>query len=195
MQNELIDKKIISFLPERVNQSWISIDDISPKVMLAVIASEDQKFFDHWGFDVEQIMKAVEEFDRKKRVRGASTITQQVAKNLFLWSSKNFIRKGMEAYYTFLLELFWSKKRIMEVYLNIAEMGPDTYGVSSAALYHFSKRAKTLNSDEAAYLAAILPNPARYKKNYRTSYISRRISKIKNQMSLMGGEYYLREKL
>ena len=195
IQSKLLKEKLIPIFPEQADQRWISLDEMSPKVMLAVIASEDQKFFDHWGFDVEQIMKAVEEFDRKKRVRGASTITQQVAKNLFLWSSKNFIRKGMEAYYTFLLELFWSKKRIIEVYLNIAEMGPNTYGVSSAALYHFSKRAKTLNSDEAAYLAAILPNPARYKKNYRTSYISRRISKIKNQMSLMGGEYYLKQNL
>jgi monofunctional biosynthetic peptidoglycan transglycosylase len=193
IQNELTEGKLISIFPEKSNQNWVSIDEISNKMVLAVIASEDQKFFDHWGFDVEQIMKAVDENDNQIRMRGASTITQQAAKNLFLSSSKNYIRKGFEAYYTFLIELLWTKKRIIEVYLNIAEMGPQTYGVSAAASYHFNKTAKMLNSDEAAYLAAILPNPSRYKKNFRTNYINRRLSGIKEQMIMMGGESFLRD--
>ncbi len=195
IQADLNEKSTIPILPQKADQEWISLDEISPKVILAVIASEDQKFFDHWGFDITEIMNAVEEMDRGRRVRGASTLTQQVAKNLFLWPSKDFIRKGMEAYYTFLIELLWSKKRILEVYLNIAEFGPDTYGVSAAAKYHFYKSAKQLNSDEAAYLAAILPNPKRYKRNMRTRYINSRIENIKRQMGFIGGEQLLKENL
>ncbi|MBL1212127.1 MAG: monofunctional biosynthetic peptidoglycan transglycosylase [Ignavibacteriae bacterium] len=195
IQSELNEKKLVSIMPVRVKQNWINLNEISSKVLLAVVASEDQKFFDHWGFDVDEIVKAVEEFEDKNKLRGASTLTQQVSKNLFLFPSKNFIRKGFEAYYTFLIELFWSKKRIIEVYLNIAELGPSTFGVSAGSRYHFHKPASDLNSDEAAYLAAILPNPGRYKSNERTNYINRRIEKIKRQMYLIGGEQLLKENL
>lgn len=173
----------------------VSIDNISIYLPLAVIASEDQKFFDHFGFDFEQIEKAMKENTYRKRKRGASTISMQVAKNLFLWSERNLIRKGFEAYYTLLLELIWSKKRIIETYLNIAEMGKGIYGVSSASNFHFKKSPSKLTIAESATIAAILPNPKKRNPAKPSGYIISRRDDIIRQMNLLGGKNYIMNEL
>lgn len=159
-------------------QTWIPLDRISNDVKIAVITSEDQLFLDHWGFDVAQIQKVVEDIEKGKRVRGASTITQQVAKNLFLFPNKLWFRKILESYYTVLIELIWSKRRIMEVYLNIAEFGKNIYGVEAASSFYFKKSSSYLNSLEGAMLAAILPNPIRYNLKNQSVYLKKRINRI-----------------
>ncbi len=173
----------------------VSIDNISIYLPLAVIASEDQKFFDHFGFDFEQIEKAMKENTYRKRKRGASTISMQVAKNLFLWSERNLIRKGFEAYYTLLLELIWSKKRIIEAYLNIAEMGKGIYGASSASNFHFKKSPSKLTIAESATIAAILPNPKKRNPAKPSGYIISRRDDIIRQMNLLGGKNYIMNEL
>jgi monofunctional biosynthetic peptidoglycan transglycosylase len=165
---------------------WVPDYKISNSAKLAAIAAEDQKFFDHFGFDVESITKAIEQNKNSRRVRGASTITQQTAKNLFLWPGKSFIRKGLEAYFTVLLELFWSKERILEVYLNIAEFGENVYGVQAASQKFFKKDANKLSYHNSASLASVLPNPKRYKVNSPTQYLARRIQWIERQMYQLG---------
>ncbi len=165
---------------------WVPGYKITNSAKLAVIAAEDQKFFDHFGFDVESITKAIEQNKKRRRVRGASTITQQTAKNLFLWPGKSFIRKGLEAYFTVLLELFWSKERILEVYLNIAEFGENVYGVQAASQKFFKKDANKLSYHNSASLASVLPNPKRYKVNSPTQYLARRIQWIERQMYQLG---------
>lgn len=165
---------------------WVPDYKISNSAKLAAIAAEDQKFFDHFGFDVESITKAIEQNKKRRRVRGASTITQQTAKNLFLWPGKSFIRKGLEAYFTVLLELFWSKERILEVYLNIAEFGENVYGVQAASQKFFKKDANKLSYHNSASLASVLPNPKRYKVNSPTQYLARRIQWIERQMYQLG---------
>lgn len=182
-----------NFLSSEASYQWKSIDEISDNIKLSVIASEDQKFFDHFGFDVEQIQKAIEE--RDKRVRGASTITQQVAKNLFLWGGQNFIRKGLEAYFTLMIELVWDKKRILEVYLNIAQFGEDIYGAEAAAQYFYNKNAGDLNNYEAAVLAAILPNPERYSAKNLSGYIIYRRNNVLRQMRYLGGRKFIEDRL
>jgi monofunctional glycosyltransferase len=185
----MIQKKISDVFngkSETIQYIWVSQDDISKSIKLAVIASEDQKFFDHFGFDIESIEKAIKQNKRRRITRGASTITQQTAKNLFLWSGKSFIRKGLEAYFTILLELFWSKERILEVYLNIAEFGENVYGVQAASEKFFKRNANQLTNLNAAMLAAVLPNPKRYKVNSPTSYQQRRIFWIQKQMLQLG---------
>ncbi|MBS3945236.1 MAG: monofunctional biosynthetic peptidoglycan transglycosylase [Melioribacter sp.] len=169
----------------------VSIENVSFYLPLAVIASEDQKFFDHFGFDFEQIEKAMKENTYRKRKRGASTVSMQVAKNLFLWSERNLIRKGFEAYYTLLLELLWSKKRIIETYLNIAEMGKGIYGASSASNFHFKKSPSKLTIAESATIAAILPNPKKRNPAKPSGYIISRRDDIIRQMNLLGGKSYL----
>lgn len=171
----------------------MALEDISDNIKLSVIASEDQKFFDHFGFDVEQIQKAIEE--RDKRVRGASTITQQVAKNLFLWGGQNFVRKGLEAYFTMMIELVWDKKRILEVYLNVAQFGENIYGAEAAAQIFYNKKASQLNNYEAAVLAAVLPNPERYSAKNLTGYVVYRRNNIIRQMNYLGGKKFIEEKL
>lgn len=171
---------------EGVSQKWIPIEKVSEKFLLAVIASEDQRFFSHFGFDVKEIKNAVEERMKKKRIRGASTITQQTAKNLFLWSGKDFVRKGFEAYYTLTMELLLSKERILELYVNIAEFGEHIYGVEAAANYYFNKPAKNLNAPEAALLAAILPNPVKYDIKNPSAYLLKRKERILSQMENLG---------
>lgn len=178
--NNLIDKNI-------VKREWVSSSQISKNIKLAAIASEDQRFKEHFGFDVKEIEDALDKMRKGKRVRGASTITQQVAKNLFLNEDKNFIRKGFEAYYTGLIEILWSKARILEVYLNIAEFGKNIYGVESASKHFFRKSAAVLNKPESALLIAVLPNPKRYSVKNPSAYLIRRQNRILRQMELMGG--------
>jgi monofunctional biosynthetic peptidoglycan transglycosylase len=172
---------------------WVPMSRISANAAIAVIASEDQLFPDHNGFDVESIRKAVESNGRGKRVRGASTISQQVAKNLFLWSGKSYFRKGLEAWFTVLIEAIWPKARILEVYLNIVEFGKGVYGVEAASQKFFRKSASQLSRSEAALLAAVLPNPRRFKVNRPSSYVLSRRDWIQGQMRGLGGWGYLKE--
>lgn len=165
-------------------KNWVALEEMSPKLMLAVVAAEDARFLEHNGFDFEAIDKAIR-YNQKstRRIRGGSTITQQVAKNVFLWPSRSWIRKGIEVYFTGLIELMWSKRRIMEVYLNIAEMGDGVYGVEAAARTYFKKPAKKLNSSEAALLAAVLPNPRRFLVQRPSGYVRFRQTMIQRRMS------------
>ena len=165
---------------------WMPIEDISKNLQLAVICSEDQLFLKHNGFDVKAIEKAYENNKNGKRLKGASSISQQTAKNVFLWPQRSWLRKGLETYFTFLIELIWSKERIMEVYLNSIEMGPGIYGAEAAAQYWFKKSAAHLSTYEAAAIASILPNPLRYKANPATPYIQSRKSWVVKQMGYFG---------
>lgn len=167
----------------RLTKDWVSMSKISRHMPQAVVAAEDQKFLDHWGFDMEAMEKAWEGNKRGKRIKGASTITQQTAKNVFLWPNRNFVRKGLEAYFTLLMELLWSKERIMEVYLNVIEMGDGIYGIEAAAQTYFKKPAAKLNRSEAAVIAAVLPNPRRRNPSRPTGYIRGRQSWIMRQMN------------
>ena len=167
-----------------LKRDYISYKEMSPNIKLAVMASEDQLFPDHNGFDVESIKKAWSEKSKKrKRVRGASTISQQVAKNVFLWQGRSWVRKGLEVYFTFMIELIWGKKRILEVYLNVAEMGKGIFGVEAASRNYFKKTAKKLTRAEAAMIAACLPNPKKFRVQPPSNYISRRYPQIMVQMN------------
>lgn len=163
--------------------TWVPIDQISKYLPLAVVSSEDNLFLDHSGFDFDQIEKAMNEAEKGKRQRGASTISQQTAKNVFLWSGRSYIRKGLEVYYTFLIETIWGKERIMEVYLNSIEMGKNIYGAEAVAQDHFKKSAKKLTAGESALIAATLPNPIRFNSAKPSAYIVRRQAKILDLMS------------
>ncbi len=174
-----------------VRYDWIAMESISPNVALAVIAAEDQRFPDHYGFDFSAIQDALDDQDEGKPLRGASTISQQVAKNLFLWAGRSLIRKGLEAWFTVLLELLWPKTRILEVYLNIAEFGAGTFGVEAASQRFFNKPASQLTTDEAARLAAVLPNPLRYQADKPSAYVRKRQRWIERQMRQLGGVTYL----
>jgi len=165
---------------------WIPIEEISTNLQLAVICSEDQNFLKHHGFDIKAIEKAYENNKKGKKLKGASTISQQTAKNVFLWPNRSWLRKGLETYFTFLIELIWSKERIIEVYLNSIEMGPGIYGAEAASQYWFKKSASKLSIYEAAAIASILPNPLRYKANPATTYIEGRKSWIVKQMRYFG---------
>lgn len=171
-----------------MEHDWVSLEEISPKLQLAVVCSEDQNYLKHFGVDWGAIQKAMKENEKGKRVRGGSTITQQTAKNVFLWQGRSYIRKGLELWFTLLIEVFWSKERIMEVYLNSIEMGNGIYGAEAASQHWFHKSAKKLNKDEAAAIAAILPNPLRYKANPASSYIVQRKAWIKQQMNFWGNK-------
>src|ERR1700726_3145242 len=173
--------------------SWVDLNRISPNLPLAVVASEDQKFPEHWGFDVTAIEKAYALNQHSHRVHGASTISQQVAKNLFLWSGRSYFRKGLEAYFTVLIEALWPKRRILEVYLNIAEFGYGTYGAEAAAQRFFRKTASRLSRDDAAELAAVLPNPERYSAAAPSRYVQQRRDWILGQMQTLGGPEMLDE--
>jgi len=169
-----------------VNQSWVSYERISPHVVLAVIAAEDQKFPTHRGFDWEAIAEARKEISTGKRFRGGSTITNQTAKNVFLWPARNLFRKGLEAYFSLLIEYGWGKRRIMEVYLNVIEMGDGLYGIEEAAQRYFKKSAADLTRQEAALIAAVLPNPRRWSPAQPTSYIRNRQTWILRNMRNLG---------
>ncbi len=177
---------------QMVAHEWFSYDEISKQMAIAVIAAEDQNFPNHFGFDFEQIEKALKDHERGRRLRGASTITQQVAKNLFLWEGRSFIRKGLEAYFTILIELLWSKERILEVYLNITEMGDMIFGVGAASQIYFKRSPEKLSRSQAALLAAIIPNPIRFSVRNPSGYILRRQNWILGQMSSLGGIDYLK---
>lgn len=177
---------------QMIAYEWVSYDDISKQMALAVIAAEDQNFPFHFGLDFEQIEKAIEQSNRGRKLRGASTITQQVAKNLFLWEGRSFIRKGLEAYFAVLIELLWSKERILEVYLNIIEMGDMIFGVGAASQFYYKKHPGKLTRNQAAILAATIPNPIRYSAKRPSGYILRRQSWILGQMNSLGGVEYLK---
>jgi monofunctional biosynthetic peptidoglycan transglycosylase len=172
---------------------WVDWDRISKHAAVAVIASEDQQFPHHRGFDFKQIDKALADRERGRRVRGASTISQQVAKNIFLWRGQSWFRKGLEAGITVLIEACWSKQRILEVYLNIAEFGRGTYGVQAASRRFFDKDAARLSQSQAALLAAVLPAPRRFKVNAPSRYVLKRQAWIQRQMNALGGTSYLAE--
>nr|WP_293248635.1 monofunctional biosynthetic peptidoglycan transglycosylase [Panacagrimonas sp.] len=165
---------------------WASWDQIAPAAKLAVIAAEDQRFSEHFGFDLEAIEKAVKHNRNHRRKRGASTISQQVAKNLFLWSGRSWTRKAFEVGYTVLIEALWSKQRVLEVYLNIAEFGPGVYGVEAASQKYFRKPASKLTYPEAALLAAVLPNPKRLRVATPSTYVQQRAGWILGQMYQLG---------
>jgi monofunctional glycosyltransferase len=177
---------------EKIRYTWVDIDEISPHAQMAVIAAEDQLFPFHPGFDLEAIREAAERNARSKRTRGASTISQQVAKNLFLWPERSLVRKGLEAWFTVLIEFMWPKERTLEVYLNIAEFGRGIYGVEAAARRYYRKPAVKLDRYEAATLAAVLPNPRRFRVERPSPYIVSRRDWIVAQMRGLGGPMYLK---
>ena len=160
----------------KLSHEWVSIDEISPSMPLAVMGSEDANFQEHWGFDFKAIQDAAEHNKKhpEKNKHGASTISQQTAKNVFLWPGRSWIRKGLEAYFTILIEVFWSKERIMEVYLNSIEMGPGIYGVQAVAHEHFGCDAKDLTANQCALIAATLPNPRRFSSKTPNKYMKKR---------------------
>lgn len=170
-----------------IDRRWVDFDAMSPWLPLAVIASEDQKFVEHTGFDIEAIEDAIADARTGKRVRGASTISQQVAKNLFLWSGKHYIRKALEAWFTLLIETAWPKKRIIEVYLNIAEFGDGIYGVEAASRRFFGRDPEKVSRRQAAMLATVLPNPKRLRADAPGPWMKRRAIWIERQMKQLGG--------
>ena len=172
---------------EPIQYHWVSAKNISPNASAAVIASEDQQFYEHFGFDLQAIRSAISAYvNGGRRLRGASTITQQVAKNLFLTPSKSFIRKGLEVWFTLLIEIVWSKERILVVYLNIAEFGEHLFGIEAASQHYFGIPAKNLSRPQAAMLAATLPNPLRLKAARPSNYVIRRQNWILRQMRNLG---------
>ena len=174
-----------------LRQHWVPWGQISPYVPLAMVASEDQKFPYHHGFDFDSIQNAVDAADDGKRLRGASTISQQTAKNLFLWNGRSFVRKGLEAYFTVLIELTWPKQRILEMYVNIAELGDGIYGVGAASDAYFHTPPARLSATQAARLAAVLPSPRRLHADRPSAYVLRRAGWIQQQMEQLGGPSYI----
>lgn len=175
------------------HSDWVGMDEISPWMALAVIASEDQKFPTHWGFDVAAIQSVLDSSGEKAGMRGASTLSQQTAKNMFLWDGRSWVRKGLEAGLTVGIETVWTKRRILTVYLNVAEMGQGVFGVEEASQRYFHKPASRLSLSEAALLAAVLPNPIRYRADAPSGYVRQRQQWIMRQMRQLGGEGFLRE--
>ncbi|MEJ4046056.1 monofunctional biosynthetic peptidoglycan transglycosylase [Erwinia sp. SLM-02] len=173
------------------HSDWVGRDEISPWMALAVMASEDQKFPTHWGFDVDAIQSVLDSNGENARMRGASTLSQQTAKNLFLWDGRSWVRKGLEAGLTVGIETVWTKRRILTVYLNIAEFGDGVFGVEEAAQRYFNKPASRLTISEAALLAAVLPNPIRFKAGAPSGYVRQRQQWIMRQMRQLGGEAFL----
>ena len=172
---------------------WVNLDDVSVQLPVALVAGEDQKFPQHNGFDMDAIRTVLEQREGGEASRGASTISQQVAKNLFLWSGRSWLRKGLEAYYTGLIELLWPKRRILEVYVNIVEFGDGVYGAEAAAQRFFRKSAGQLDASESALLAAVLPNPKQLQVQAPSAYLLRRQRWVARQVRQLGGAAYLRE--
>ena len=166
----------------KLKHTWTPLDKMSKYMPVAVIASEDQRFLNHHGFDYQAIEQAARHNRTGKRMHGGSTITQQTAKNVFLWPGRSWLRKGLEAYFTVLIEMMWSKERIMEVYLNSIEMGNGIYGAQAVAKEHFGKEAAELSRDDCALIAATLPNPRTYSSKDPSSYMLKRQRQIKQQM-------------
>lgn len=169
-----------------INKKWVPLDEISPNLVRASIASEDNHYLGHRGFDLGAIYDAIDERNSGKRQRGASTISQQTAKNVFLWSGKSWIRKGLEVYFTFLIEHIWGKERIMEVYLNVIEMGNGVYGAEAAAQHYFGRSSSKLTQRQAALIVAAYPNPRQRDPAHPTAYLNKRASQIQRLMPLMG---------
>lgn len=179
--------------PEPLRQEWVPMEEISPWMPLAVVASEDQRFPFHLGVDFEAIRKAVSEYKAGEGLRGASTITQQTAKNLFLWNGRSFVRKALEAVLALGIDGLWPKERVLEVYLNIAEFGPGIYGVEAASQIYFGKPARQLSQTQAARLAAVLPNPKVLSVTAPTAYVQERVVWIQQQMNQLSGLKYLEQ--
>lgn len=179
---------------EAIRYVWTPADEISPNLMIAAIAAEDQKFYDHFGFDWTAIREALERNAREGSVRGGSTISQQVAKNLFLWPDQSWIRKGLEAYLTVWIELLWPKERILEVYLNVAEFGRGVFGVGAAAEQLLGKGPEALDEHDAALLVAVLPSPKRMDVRNPSVYVRTRAGEIRDAVQRLGGVAYLRER-
>jgi len=174
-----------------VLHEWVAWEDIGTAAPLAVVAAEDQRFADHFGFDVDSITKSIRDAEAGGRLRGASTISQQLAKNLYLWNGRSFVRKGLEAWLTVYLEVFLPKRRILELYLNAIELGPGIYGVGAGARQFFGKPAKSLNDREAALLAAVLPNPSRFNAARPSNYVRERQRWIAGQVTRLRREGWL----
>ena len=174
------------------SHDWVPLEEISPNLQKAVIASEDGNFLKHSGFDFKAMQKAFKNNNRGKKLKGGSTISQQTAKNVFLWQGRSYLRKGLEAYFTLMIELIWGKKRIIEVYLNIAETGKMTFGVEAASRKYYGHSAEELSTTEAARLAACLPNPIRFSVASPSGYVNKRTQTIKRQMKALGGKKFLR---
>src|SRR6187402_2700926 len=170
---------------------WTPWDNVSKALPISLIAAEDQKFPTHHGFDIDAIQDAIADAEEGDRLRGASTISQQVAKNLFLWNGRSFVRKGLEAYYTVLIEALWPKQRILEVYMNIVELGDGVYGVGAASDAFFHSTPDRLGVAQAARLAAVLPNPRRFRVDAPSAYVQKRTAWIAQQMGQLGGPAYL----
>jgi monofunctional biosynthetic peptidoglycan transglycosylase len=177
----------------RTEYQWVSLEQISPQAAIAVIASEDQQFPFHAGFDFKSIREAVRAHEQGHKLRGASTITQQVAKNLFLWSGRSFVRKGLEAMLTVMIEALWPKERILEVYLNIVQFGRGIFGVEAAAHHFFQESATRLTRQQSALLAVVLPNPLRLHVDAPSSYVLAQRDWTLRQMADLGGPAYLKE--
>lgn len=173
----------------KIYSDWTPIEAMSKEAPLSVVASEDQLFPQHWGFDFKSMNNAFKSNLRGKKIRGASTITQQVAKNVFLWQNRDYLRKGLEVYFSLLIELIWGKERILEVYLNVAETGNMTFGYEAAAQRFFNKSSFSLTRNEAARIAAVLPSPLRFSVKNPSSYTQRRTQQIARQMRMLGRNY------
>jgi monofunctional glycosyltransferase len=186
MISRIIESKLSGDKDIIFSHDWESLDNMSPNLPKAVIASEDGNFLTHNGFDFKAMQKAFAGNNKGKKLKGGSTISQQTAKNVFLWQGRSYIRKGFEAYFTFLIELIWGKERIMEVYLNSIEMGNGVYGAKEAARHWYNKDVKDLTKQDAAGIAAILPNPRKYKATNSSSYINRRKAKIVRLINTLG---------
>ncbi len=188
-------EQVFSGKAPKLKKDWVPLKEMSSNLVLAVISSEDQKFSEHFGFDFEAIEKVAKQNvklqKRGKPIKGGSTISQQCAKNVFLFPQRSYIRKAFEVYFTFLIEIFWSKKRIMEVYLNVIEMGDGIYGAQAASKIYFKKDAKNLTAAEAATIAAVLPNPRKWNAGKPTGFINRRKSWILRQMGHLKGTVQL----
>jgi len=191
----MLEKRLANLVggnPQKgIRYRWADWGSISPEMRVAAVAAEDQNFPHHWGFDLESILDALQKKGKRRRLRGASTITQQVARNLFLWPGRSYVRKGLEAYFAVFLELLWPKRRILEVYLNVVELGDGTYGVPTAARTFFGKRPGELTRQEAALLASALPNPIRLDVRRPTAHMQERARWIEEQVAQLGGPAYL----
>lgn len=190
----MIERKIESWQSGEaidLQRDWLSWEQLPEDLKIAVIAAEDQKFAEHWGFDTAAIRAAIQHNREGESLRGASTLSQQVAKNLFLWSGRSWPRKGLEAWFTGLIELFWPKQRILEVYLNSVEWGDGVFGAEAAARHHFGIGAQYLSTQQAAQLAAVLPNPLRWSAGQPNAHVLRKAAWVRQQMRQLGGSHYL----
>lgn len=190
----MVERKLESWLdgrPLELQRKWRPWAELPDDLKMAVIAGEDQHFADHWGFDLAAIRAALKHNELGGTLRGASTLSQQVAKNLFLWSGRSWLRKGIEAWFTALIELFWSKQRILEIYLNTAEWGDGVFGAEAAAHHHFDIGAPSLSTRQASLLAAVLPNPREWSASAPSTYVNSRANWIARQMRQLGGSAYL----